>query len=448
MGQLDESIAACRQAIAIRPRYAEAHCNLGNAFYDNGQLDEALAAYRQAVALNPNFPEVHNDLGIALIASGQLDEADSVFRQAIALRPNYAEAHSNLGNVLKGKGQLDEAITAFRKAITLRTNYPAAHSNLIYSLHYHPSCDAKSIADEQRRWNHQYAEPLRKIIQPHSNSRDPGRRLRIGYVSSDFRTHASAYFLEPLLKHHDPRQVELYCYANVVRPDAMTQRFQQRANVWRNTVGVSDHEIATQIREDQIDILVDLKLHTADNRLLVFARKPAPVQVSWLGYPGSTGLTTIDYRLSDPYLDPPGTDESIYIERTIRLPDTFWCYDPLDDSEIAVSPLPAIQTGVITFGCLNNFCKINDDLLSLWARAMRLVEGSRLLLLAPEGSHRGAGDGTLPTRRNRSGASSLSRINPAKNISRPTTGSTWGSTRSPITVTPPVSILYGWVCPF
>jgi protein O-GlcNAc transferase len=387
-GRLDESIAACRQAIALRPRYPEAHCNLGNALYDNGQLDEALAAYRHAVALNPNFPEVHNDLGIALIASGELDAAVTVFRQAIALRPDYAEAHSNLGNALKGIGQLDEAITAFRKAITLRTNYPAAHSNLIYSLHYHPGYDANSIAEEQRRWNHQHAEPLRKFIQPHGNNRDPGRRLRIGYVSADFRTHASAYFLEPLFKHHDLRQVELFCYANVVRPDAMTARFQQRADTWRNGVGVSDEEIAAQIREDQIDILVDLKLHTADNRLPIFARKPAPIQVSWLGYPGSTGLATIDYRLSDPYLDPPGTDESAYTERTIRLPDTFWCYDPLDDGEIRVSPLPALQAGVITFGCLNNFCKINDDLLSLWAGAMQQVEGSRLLLLAPVGSHR------------------------------------------------------------
>ncbi len=387
-GQLDEAIAACEQAIKFRPGYAEAHCNLGNALKDKEHLDEAIAAYRRAIALKPKLPEVHSDLGVALITKGQLDEAISAFRQAILLRPNFSEAYNNLGNALKDKGELDEAIAAFRQAILLRPNYAEAHSNLIYTLHYHPDVDAKSIAEEQRRWNHQHAEPLRKFIQPLTNNRDPHRRLRIGYVSSDFRSHASAYFLSPLLKYHDPRQVELYCYAQVVRPDAMTLQFQQQASVWRNTVGISDDEIARQIREDQIDILVDLKLHTAENRLRVFARKPAPVQVSWLGYPGSTGLTTIDFRLSDPYLDPPGMDESIYTESTIRLPETFWCYDPLNNNEIPVSFLPALQTGIVTFGCLNNFCKINDALLSLWSQILRQVQNSRLLLLALEGKHR------------------------------------------------------------
>jgi predicted O-linked N-acetylglucosamine transferase (SPINDLY family) len=387
-GELDEAVAACERAITLKPGYPEAHCNLGNALKDQGQLDEAIATYRRAIALNSNFPEAHSGLGVALKDKGELDEAVAAFRQAIVLRPDYPEAHNNLGNALKDKGELDEAIAAFRRAIALRPRYAEAHSNLIYTLQYHPGYDSQSIAEEYRRWNRQHAEPLRKFIQPHTNNRDPDRRLRIGYVSADFRNHASAYFLLPLLKHHDPRQVELFCFAQVVRSDAMTLQFQQRANAWRNTVGVSDDQIARQIREDQIDILVDLKMHTAENRLLVFARKPAPVQATWLGYPGSTGLTAIDVRLSDPYLDPPGMDESTYSERTIRLPDTFWCYDPLDGGEIPVNSLPALQTGVITFGCLNNFCKINDGLLSLWAQIMRQVKGSRLLLLAPEGSHR------------------------------------------------------------
>jgi predicted O-linked N-acetylglucosamine transferase (SPINDLY family) len=387
-GRLDDAISACNQAITLRPEYAQAHCNLGSALQDKGDLDAAVAAYRRAIALNPNFPEAHNNLGIALIATGRLDEAVASFRQAITLRPSYAEAHSNLGSALKDKGQLDDALASYRQAIALRPNYPKAHSNLIYALHYHPGYDARSIAEEQRRWNRRHAEPLAKSIQPHPNSRDPDRPLRIGYVSADFHSHASAYFLSPLLKHHNRQQVKVFCYARVSRPDAMTSRFQQIADVWRNTLGVSDEHIAAQIREDQIDILIDLKLHTADNQLPVFARKPAPVQVSWLGYPGSTGLTAIDYRLSDPHLDPPGTDESIYSERTIRLPETFWCYDPLDDGQIPVNPLPSLKTGVVTFGCLNNFCKINDPLLSIWSRVLREVKGSRLLLLAPDGGHR------------------------------------------------------------
>jgi len=386
-GHLDQAIAAYRQAITVKPRYPEAYYNCGNALRDNGQLDEAIAAYQQAIALKPDFADAYNNLGYALQAQGRLDQAVKAYRQAIALRPGYAEALNNLSGALKNLGQLDEAIAAQRQALALKPGFFEAHSNLILSLHYHPNFDAAAIATEHRRWNLLYAEPLKKFIQPHANDRNLDRRLRIGYVSADFRTHASAYFLVPLLEHHDTRQVELFCYAQVARPDEMTHRFQQHAQ-WRSTVGVSDEQIAQQIRQDRIDILVDLKLHTAGNRLLVFAHKPAPVQVTWLGYPGSTGLTAIDYRLSDPYLDPPGMDESVYSEQTIRLPDTFWCYDPLNGRDVPLSPLPAMHNGVVTFGCLNNFCKVNDGVLAAWARVLQQVKNSRLLLLAPEGEHR------------------------------------------------------------
>ncbi|MEI8196353.1 MAG: hypothetical protein WCI73_10625, partial [Phycisphaerae bacterium] len=213
-----------------------------------------------------------------------------------------------------------------------------------------------------------------------------------GYVSADFWAHASAFFLLPLLAHHDPRQVEVFCYARVPRPDATTRRLQQHVDQWRSTVGMSEEQIARQIRADGIDILVDLKLHTADNQLLVFARKPAPVQVMWLGYPGSTGLRTMDYRLSDPYLDPPspsGSDEKVYSEETIRLPESFWCYDPLEGREVPINVLPALgRGGEITFGSLNNFCKINAGVLRVWAQVLRAVPSSRLMLLAPEGGAR------------------------------------------------------------
>ena len=279
-------------------------------------------------------------------------------------------------------------------------------------MNYHPGFDARAIAVELSRWNHQHAEPLKKLIQAHStgsgqahstgstrlsssrsgqahaNDRDPERRLRIGYVSADFWWHASAFFLLPLLEHHDPQQVEIICYAQDLRPDATTSRMQQHVSQWHNTADLSDEQLAAQIREDRIDILVDLKLHTGSNRLPVFARKPSPVQVTWLGYPGSTGLDTIDYRLSDPYLDPPGMDESVYTEQTLRLPDSFWCYDPLDGREISVNSLPALDAGIITFGSLNAFCKINQEVLELWAQVLRQVEGSRLILLASPGNHR------------------------------------------------------------
>jgi protein O-GlcNAc transferase len=387
-GQLDEAIAACRKAIALKPDNAEAHSNLGNVLKDVGQLDEAIAAYRQALVLSPGLAEVHSNLGIALKDNGQPDEAIAALRQAISLRPNFADAFNNLGNALQDKGELADAIAAYRRAVALRPGYAEAHSNLVFALHYYAGCDARAIAEELGNWNRQYGEPLRASIQKHFNDHTPDRRLRIGYVSADFRFHASAYFLSPLFKHHDRQQVELFCYAQVVRPDAMTAQLQQFAHGWRSIVGMSDDEVASQVREDQIDILVDLKLHTAENRLLVFARKPAPVQVAWLGYPGSTGLCAIDYRLSDPHLDPPGMDESIYSEQTIRLPDAFWCYDPLDSRGIPVNDLPAQSSGIITFGCLNNFSKVNDDVLTLWAKVMRQIKNSRLLLLSPLGDCR------------------------------------------------------------
>jgi protein O-GlcNAc transferase len=387
-GQFEPAVAEYRRALELRPGYAEAHDNLGNALRDNGQLDEAIAAYRQAIVLNPNLASAHNNLGTALIDKGQFDEAIAAYRQAIVVRPDYAIAFTNLGSALKDEGQLDDAIAAHRQAIALRPGYAEAHSNLIFAMLYHPGYEAQSVAQELGRWNRQHADPLRKFIQAHPNDRRPDRRLRVGYVSTDFCLCICAYLLAPLLKHHDPRQVEVFCYAQVARPDAMTIEFQRHADEWRNISGVSDDQVARQIRQDQIDILVDLKLHTAKNRLLVFARKPAPVQVIWLGYPGSTGLSAIDYRLSDPYLDPLGMDETVYSERTIRLPDAFWCYDPLDSRDIPVSPLPALDSGVVTFGSLNNFCKFNDDVLALWAKVLRQVEASRLLLLAPMGDHR------------------------------------------------------------
>ncbi len=285
-------------------------------------------------------------------------------------------------------GQLDEAIAACRQAVALNPDLAAAHSSLLLTLYFHPVYDARSIAEEHRLWDRRHAEPLRGPIQPHSNDRSPDRRLRIGYVSPDFRDHVVGRNVLPLFQHHDRGQFEIICYAHVLSPDAMTGDFQQHADCWRNTLGLSDEQVARQIREDQIDLLVDLTMHTANHRLLVFARKPAPVQVTFAAYPGSTGLSAMDYRLSDPYLDPPGMDESVYSEQTVRLPHSFWCYEPFEGRKIPVNPLPALETGAVTFGCLNQFCKINDGILALWAGVLRQVENSRLLILAPEGGHR------------------------------------------------------------
>jgi protein O-GlcNAc transferase len=394
-GEFDAAIAAYHRAIAESPGHFEIHNNLAHALKDKGQFDQAIAAYRRAIAIRPDHSELHKSLGDALRGTGQVDEAIASYRQAISLRHDYAEAHGNLANALKDKGQLDEAIAAYRQAISIDPGHAAIHSCLLLALLAHGAYDGDAIAKEHRQWNQLHAERFWKpdssaaasVGRTYANDRNPDRRLRIGYVSADFLTHPCAHFLVPLLEHHDAEQVEVICYSQVRQPDQITRRLQPYAQ-WRSTVGVSDEQVAKQVCQDRVDILVDLKLHTAENRLLVFARKPAPVQIAWLGYPGTTGLNTIDYRLSDPYLDPSGMDESIYSERTIRLPESFWCYDPLGGREVAVSPLPALGTGHVTFGCLNYFGKINDGILDLWATILRQVERSRLLLLACGGSHR------------------------------------------------------------
>ncbi len=386
-GSLADAITAFRQAIAVRPNLPEAHNNLGNALREIGQLGEAIAAFRQALVLKPDLAEAHSNLGNALRDVGQLDEAIAAYRQAIALKPDSPEAHCNLGTALHDSGQLDEATVAYRQAIGLKPDLPQAHSNLLYAIHFHPGFDAQAIAEEHRRWNRRYAEPLRKSIRPHANDRNPDRRLRIGYVSPDFREHPVGRFLLPLLTHHDRNRVEVFAYAQVAVPDAMTERLRSCTAGWRNIVGVSDSQAADLIRQDQIDILVDLTMHMAHNRLLVFARKPAPVQVTYLAYCASTGLETIDYRLSDPYLDPPGSEESFYSEKTIRLPRTYWCYQP-GIATPDINLLPAHEHGHVTFGCLNNFCKVNELTLAAWARILGAVPSSRLLLHAPDGSHR------------------------------------------------------------
>ena len=389
-GRFDEAIAAYQKAISLNPAHAESHSNLGNALRDKGQLDEAMTAYRQAIALRPNYADAHTNFGVALKDKGLLDQAVAAFRRAIALNPSASEPHVNLGLALKDLGQLDESVAAYRRAIALKPGCAVIHSDLILTLHYHPGQNAGSIAEELRRFNLQRAQPLRKNVWKNSTDRNPDRPLRIGYVSPDFRDHPVGRNLLPLFRHHDRQRFEITGYAQVPLPDAMTRQFEQNADDWRMISGLSDEQVAGQIQSDQIDILVDLALHTGGNRLLVFARKPAPIQVTFGGYPGGTGLDAFDYRLTDPYLDPPGQHEDWYVEKSLRLPKSFWCYDPqaMEAPTEPVNPLPALQNGFITFGCLNSFFKVNDAVLDLWAAVMRQTPTSRLALLCPAGTAR------------------------------------------------------------
>src|SRR5262245_1930706 len=341
-GKLDEAVAAYRQAIGIKPDFAEAHSNLGLALTGQGKFNEAIAACRRAIGIKPVLAGAHSNLGNALTGQGKFDEAVAAYRQAIGIKPDFAEAHSALGNALTGQGKLDEAVAAYRQAISIKPDFSKAFSGLLLCLHYDDKVTDDHLFAAHREWDERYGERA-PTFATYDNDRDATRRLRIGYLSPDFREHSVAYFVEPLLRGHDRQKLEVYCYAEVMRPDPVTTRLQGLADHWLVTVGLSDQRLAERIRTDGIDILVDVAGHTAGNRLPVFARKPAPVRVTWLGYPNTTGLKAIDYRLVDAVTDPVGEADAWASETLVRLEDGFLCYRGLSDGPEPTPP-PCLKT--------------------------------------------------------------------------------------------------------
>jgi protein O-GlcNAc transferase len=376
LGNLDEAARCFENAAHLRPDAPVVQYNLGVVLAGQRKLEEAIARYRRALELQPDYLDAENNLGIVLTSQGDLDEAVACFQRVLASYPGHANAQNNLGNALQEQGMLQEAAGAFRKALEYRPDFAGAHSNLLNCLNYDPTVDSDALFAEHLHWANVHVRVASETA--HANHRDPDRRLRVGYVSPDFYHHAAAHFLEPLFAHHDPRQVEIYCYAEVAAGDAVTRRFQDRAHGWRSTVGLSDATLAEQVRADGIDILVDLAGHTARNRLLVFAYKPAPVQISYLGYPNTTGLTTIDYRVTDVVADLSG-EPVRHTEELIRLPQAF-CY-AADERAPKVSLLPAATTGCVTFGSLHNLAKLNPQVIDLWCRVLRAVPRARLFVL-------------------------------------------------------------------
>ncbi len=384
LGQLRDARDEYRCAIALRPGYTDAWINLGNVLADSGDFSGALAAYAAATQCCPGAVVGLNNAGCLLRTLGRIDEAEQQLLAGLTVDPGHAALHDNLGNVYKDSGQLDRAIACFRRALELQPAAAGTHGNLAYALSFQAE-EPGPILAECRRWNARFAAPLPRWRE-HRNDVAADRRLAIGYVSADFREHCQSLFTLPLLAHHDHGAFQIFCYSSVKRPDARTERIATLADVWRDVRTLDDEALSARIHDDRIDILVDLTMHMADGRPLVFARKPAPVQVAWLAYPGTTGIDAIDYRLSDPRLDPPGT-EGDYSEQTIRLPDTFWCYDPLT-SVPQPNALPARNRGYLTLGCLNNPCKLTDHTLRLWGAVARRLPGARLLLMAPPGNSR------------------------------------------------------------
>jgi predicted O-linked N-acetylglucosamine transferase (SPINDLY family) len=380
--RLEEAMAAYRRALELRPNYAIAQSNLGSVLRERGRFAEAIAAGRLAVEMDPASGEALNNLGIALAEGGHLEEAMPVFRRALEIKPHSAMAHNNLGNALKDQGRIEEAVVELRQAVQLAPERAWVHSNLIYALHFDPREDDHAIAREQQLWNRHFAEPRKTVLRPHRNDPNPERRLRVGYVSAEFYDHVVGRNLLPLLEHHDPAQFEVFCYSAVVNPDQFTETIRRRGGHWRETIELNDEAFFDTIRRDGIDILVDLSQHMAGNRLPFFALQPAPVQVSFAGYPAGTGLKAIGHRISDRYLE-----SGRGVNEQVHLIDSFWCYHP-GDAEVEVNALPAESSGKITFGSLNNFCKVNEALLKVWGRVLAAVPESRLILMAPVGNHR------------------------------------------------------------
>lgn len=385
-GRTDEAISAYRSALALRPAVPQTQFNLANSLIDRGEVDEAIGRYQAALQLKPDFLEAMNNLGQAFREKGELGRSSQVLRCALAMNPDFTGALSNLGTTLLESGDAAGAIHCYRQVLA-RTRDATAASNLLYALHFDPATTAQRLIDEHQLWERTYALPLIPSRLSHDNDPAPDRRLRIGYVSPDLRNHPVGRFMTPLLANHNHQAFEIICYSSARRPDGLTDRLRSHADQWRQVNDLSDEALAALVRQDRIDILVDLTMHMAGSRLLAFARKPAPVQVTYLAYCGTTGLRAIDYRLSDRHLDPPDT-RACYAERTVHLPRTYWCYEPPADAP-PVGGLPAHSNGLITFGCLNNFAKVNTETVATWAQLLSAVPHSRLILHAGEGDHRG-----------------------------------------------------------
>jgi protein O-GlcNAc transferase len=381
-GALDAAAAACERALAADPDLPEAHHNLGLTLVNAGAPARALPELERAVELRPDGAPFHVSLAWALLALGRVDASLAHCRRALALAPSLASAHHHLANALVEQGDRAGAIASYRRAVELDPTDHDAHSNLILVALTDPSYGAAQLGDEARAWARLQAEPLRAHQRPHTTDGDLERQLRIGYVSPDFRAHPARHFLRPLLRHHDRSAFELYLYASVEHPDAATEEYRAWAGErFRNIRRMDDAAAAGLIRRDRIDVLVDLAVHGAGHRLRIFACKPAPVQMTWLGYPGTTGLSEVDYRITDPFIDPPGTDLGVYAEASLSLPETFWCYAPVE-ADLAIGPLPARAAGFVTFGGLGSPRKAHPGVLALWARVLGAVPRSRLLLLA------------------------------------------------------------------
>lgn len=383
-GASREGVAHLRRVTELAPDSAEPHAHLAAVLTAIGDVNGAIDSYRRALRLRADLPDAWNNLAVLLKAFRRYDEAEACCRSGLRSSIQHAALHHTLANVLFEQGRVDEAIAEVRAALASSPDVPAAHSDLVRMLNYADAQDPAAVYREHRAWAERHARPLEEAAPPHRNDPDPARRLRVGFVSPYFRKHAVTFFLEAVIEHHDRTNLEAILYADVAQPDEYSERLRAYGAAWRRTVGVSDEQLAGMVRRDAVDILVDLSGQTPNHRLLAFARRPAPVQVTWNGYPNTTGMAGMDYRITDAYCDPPGTTEHLHSEKLVRLPRIYMTWRPPDRAP-GVGALPALESGRMTFGSFNSCYKITPLLVALWSRILVRVPGSRLRLLAVNG---------------------------------------------------------------
>jgi len=374
-----EAEAALEGALALKPDSEPVLTALAGVLQVLGRSTEAAGAARRAVAADPGAPEAWTNLGLALHSLGALADAATACERAIALAPTFALAWYNLGHVFNDEWRADEARARFRRAVELDPSYQPAWHAMLFNLLYDPAETEQSILAAHARWSRTVSTSQTASGPASRLSSGPSRRMRIGYVSPDFRTHSCAAFLRPLFAEHDPSVVDVFAYSAVERPDALTDWFRSRTPHWRNIHGLGDRKIAELVRSDGIDVLVDLAGHTLNQPLGAFALQPAPVQVAWLGYPATCGLPQIGFRLTDQEADPPGDADRYHVEQLVRLAGGFHCYQAPGDAP-TVASLPANRNGFITFASFNNISKVTPEVVGTWARILLMLPDSRLLL--------------------------------------------------------------------
>lgn len=378
-GRCPEALVPSQLAVGLLPGDSEAHYNLANTCRELGLLAEAENSYTRALEINPEYAGAYYNLGNLLLGIGRLTEAEACYRKALQIQPGHVEAHNNLGNALKDQGRLCEAESSYRSACELRPEYADAYSNLLFCRTHNAAVDAATLFEEHCRFGERFEKNPGADVRQHSNPIDPERSLRIGFVSGDFCNHPVAQFFGPVLSHLTGHEkLSLHAYSNRSIQDAVTKRLHGYFAGWNDIAGLSEADLDQKIRDDRIDILIDLSGHTAYNQLLTFAAKPAPLQASWMGYPGTTGLKAMDYYLADRFFLPLREFEAQFTEKIVFLPASA-PFTPVEDAP-AVNDLPALSNGHITFGSFNRLTKLSHSVIAIWARLLRALPDSRVVL--------------------------------------------------------------------